>query len=148
MLSTKGQLISKPIYDLLTAPKKQTNLICLLFYSSRQTNQIRPFVFLENLRLANLLFKINWPLVPVKKRWRFRKNFVAFLKYMNFKIHQFLKTRLTVVSSVWKKSCRTDFKNQMSLFRDFKISNYSPSPTVLVAKCTPQKPCCGFMQMA
>ena len=38
-------------------------MICLLFYSSRQTNQIRPFVFLENLQLANLLFEINWPLV-------------------------------------------------------------------------------------
>ena len=34
----------------------------MLFYSSRQTNQIRPFVFLENLWLANLLFEINWPL--------------------------------------------------------------------------------------
>ena len=56
----KGQLISKPIYDLLTSPKNErTNLICLLFYSSRQTNQIRPFVFLENLRLANLPFEIN-----------------------------------------------------------------------------------------
>ena len=42
----KGQLILKPIYDLLTSPKNErTNLICLLFYSSRQTNQIRPFVF-------------------------------------------------------------------------------------------------------
>ena len=38
-------------------------MICLVFSSSRQTNQIRPFVFLENLRLANLLFEINWPLV-------------------------------------------------------------------------------------
>ena len=64
---SKGQLISKPIYDLLTSPKKneRTNLICLLFYSSRQTNQIRRFVFWENLRLANLLFEINWPLAPV-----------------------------------------------------------------------------------
>ena len=39
-------------------------MICLLFYSSRQTNQICSFVFLENLWLANLLFEINWPLKP------------------------------------------------------------------------------------
>ena len=50
---TKGQLISKAIYGLLTSPKKQTDEF---FYSSRQTNQIRPFVFWENLRLANLLY--------------------------------------------------------------------------------------------
>ena len=56
----KGQLISKAIYGLLTSPKKQTiKFVCLLFYSSRQTNQIRPFVFWENLQLANLLFEIN-----------------------------------------------------------------------------------------
>ena len=38
------------------------NLFCLLFYSSRQTNQIRPFVFWENLWVANLLFGFIWPL--------------------------------------------------------------------------------------
>ena len=32
-------------------------------------------------------FEINWPLLPVKKRWRFRKFFVAFSEYMNFKHH-------------------------------------------------------------
>ena len=62
--ATEGQLISKAIYGLLTSPKnKGTNLFCLLFYSSRQTNQIRPFVFWENLQLANLLFGFIWPLV-------------------------------------------------------------------------------------
>ena len=43
---TKGQLISKSIYGLLTSPKKRTdNLFCLLFYSLRQTNQIRLSAF-------------------------------------------------------------------------------------------------------
>ena len=37
-------------------------MICLLFYSSQQTNQIRPFDFWENLRLTNLLFGFIWPL--------------------------------------------------------------------------------------
>ena len=63
----KGQLISKPIYDLLTSPKKRTDefdLFAFLLFTV-QTNQIRPFVFLENLRLANLLFEINWPLVEI-----------------------------------------------------------------------------------
>ena len=37
-------------------PKNEwTNLFCLLFYSSRQTNQICPFIFWENLQRANLL---------------------------------------------------------------------------------------------
>ena len=35
------------------------NFNCLLFYSSLQTNQIRPFVFLENLRLGKLLLKLT-----------------------------------------------------------------------------------------
>ena len=44
--SYKGQLISKANYGLLTSPKNErTNLFCLFFYSSRQTNQIRLFVF-------------------------------------------------------------------------------------------------------
>ena len=37
-------------------------MICLLFNSSRQTNQIHLFVFWENLQLTHLLFEINWPL--------------------------------------------------------------------------------------
>ena len=53
----KGQLISKAIYGLLT----------LLFYSSWQTNQIRPFVFWENLRLANLLFDFISPLIGLNR---------------------------------------------------------------------------------
>ena len=53
----KGQLISKEIYGLLTSPKNElTNLFCLPFYSSRQTNKIHPSFFWENLQLANLLF--------------------------------------------------------------------------------------------
>ena len=58
--NTKGQLISKAIYGLLTSPKKRKDeFVLFAFYSSRQANQIRPFVFWENLRLANLLFEIN-----------------------------------------------------------------------------------------
>ena len=58
----EGQLISKAIYGLL--PKnKWTNLFCLIFYSSQQTNQICQFLFWENLRVANLLFDLIWPLV-------------------------------------------------------------------------------------
>ena len=58
----KGQLISKAIYGLLTSPKKWKDEFVLLFYSSWQTNRICPFVFWENLRLANLLFDLIWPL--------------------------------------------------------------------------------------
>ena len=48
---TKGQLILKAIYGLLTSPKKGICFVCF-FNSSRQTNQIRPFVFWENLSTA------------------------------------------------------------------------------------------------
>ena len=41
---------------------ERTNLFHLLFHSSRQTYQICPFVFWENLRIANLLFDFIWPL--------------------------------------------------------------------------------------
>ena len=53
----KGQLISKVIYGLLTSPKKRMDEFVLFafFYSSRQRNQIRPFVFWENLWLVILL---------------------------------------------------------------------------------------------
>ena len=44
---------------LLLPKNERKNLFYLLFYSSWQTNQIRPFIFWENLRLANLLFEIN-----------------------------------------------------------------------------------------
>ena len=39
-------------------------MFCLLFYSSQQTNQIRPFIFWENLLRVNLLFNSIWPLEP------------------------------------------------------------------------------------
>ena len=62
---TEGQLISNAVYGLLTSPKKWTDnfVVFLLFYSSRQTNQICLFIFWENLQLSNLLFNIIWPLV-------------------------------------------------------------------------------------
>ena len=56
----KGQLISKPIYDLLTSPKKRRDefdlFAFLLFTANKSNSSVR---FLENLRLANLLFEIN-----------------------------------------------------------------------------------------
>ena len=47
--------------------------ICFVcfFYSSQQTNQIRPFFFWENLHRANLLFGFNWPLADHKLLSRF-----------------------------------------------------------------------------
>ena len=36
--------------------------VLFAFYSSWQTNQIRPFIYWGNLRLANLLFGFIWPL--------------------------------------------------------------------------------------
>ena len=67
-LCTNGQLISKAIYGQLTSPKKPTDeFILFAFYSSRQTNQIHPFLFWENLRLANLLFDFILPLAPFMK---------------------------------------------------------------------------------
>ena len=51
---SKGQLISKAMYGLLTSPQKRTDEFVL--FASRQTNQIGPLVFWENLRLAYLLF--------------------------------------------------------------------------------------------
>ena len=46
----------------LLPKNERTNLFCLLFYSSRKTNQICPFIFWENLPLVNLLFGFIWPL--------------------------------------------------------------------------------------
>ena len=57
---TKGQLISKAIYGLLTSPKKRTDefvLFAFLLFTANKSNY--PFIFWENLRLANLLFEIN-----------------------------------------------------------------------------------------
>ena len=44
--SPKGQLISKPIYDLLTSPKKRTDefdLFAFLLFTANKSNQIRSF---------------------------------------------------------------------------------------------------------
>ena len=63
-IMSKGQLISKAIYGLLTFPKKCTDeFVFLVFFSSCQTKQIRPFVFWENLWFANLFFGFISPLV-------------------------------------------------------------------------------------
>ena len=55
----KGQLIPKADWRAIDSPKNERmNLFCLLFLLFTETNQIRAFVFWENLRLANLLFEI------------------------------------------------------------------------------------------
>ena len=58
-LTHKVQLLLKADWR---AMEMNTNLFCLHFYSSWQTNQIGPFVFWENLQRANLLFGFIWPL--------------------------------------------------------------------------------------
>ena len=59
----KGQLILKADWHTIDSPKKWTDeFVLFAFYSSRQTNQIRPFLFWENLQTNDLLFEINWPL--------------------------------------------------------------------------------------
>ena len=67
---SKGQLILKADWHAIDSPKKRTDdlfFFFLLFYSSRQTNQIRPFVFWENLWRANLLFGFILPLPDASK---------------------------------------------------------------------------------
>ena len=60
---TKGQLISKAIYGLLTFPKKKTDeFVSFAFLLLQQTNQIHPFGFWENLKIANLLSSFIWTL--------------------------------------------------------------------------------------
>ena len=49
-MSTKGQLISKAIYGLLTSPKNQTDEF---FFVCFFTFQVRPFVLWENLESPN-----------------------------------------------------------------------------------------------
>ena len=49
-LVSKSQLISKTDWRAIDSPKNErTNLICLPWRVKKQTNQIRPFVFLEKL---------------------------------------------------------------------------------------------------
>ena len=125
----KGHLISKAIYGLLTSPKNErTNLFCLLFYSSWQTNQIRPFVFCENLRLANLLFEINWPLI-----WQWISCWVWCVWHLKF------KRRMQVSGMNWDLVLRRtfwypkfvstlimhNFWNPHNFYKFYKI-NYSP----------------------
>ena len=60
LASFKGQLISKADWRAIDSPKKVTDeFVLFAFYSSRQTNQIRPFLFWENLQTNDLLFEIN-----------------------------------------------------------------------------------------
>ena len=54
---TKGQLISKADWRAIDSPKKRKEeFVSFAFF------QIRPLVFWENLRRANLLFSFIWPL--------------------------------------------------------------------------------------
>ena len=54
-------MISKAIYGLLTSSKKGTDKFVL--FAFLLCTEIRPFVFWENLQLANLLFSFIWPLM-------------------------------------------------------------------------------------
>ena len=55
-MTPKGQLISKAIYGLLTSPKKPTDDFVLFAFLLFTANKSNPFVFWENLQLADLLF--------------------------------------------------------------------------------------------
>ena len=64
----KGQLISKVDWRTVDSPKKRTDEFDLFAVKSKkQTKQIHPFVFWENLWLANLLFGFISPLI--KEIW-------------------------------------------------------------------------------
>ena len=56
---TKGQLISKAIYGLLTSPKKRTDkfvLFAFLLFTANKSNLFVHFLGESTARLANLLF--------------------------------------------------------------------------------------------
>ena len=65
----------------LPQKNERTNLFCLLFYSSRQTNQIRRFVFWENLRLDNLLFGFTSPLAFILYDIPLKESYFILLEY-------------------------------------------------------------------
>ena len=75
--------------------KLNKQICCLLFYSSRQTNQIRLLVFWENLLLANLLFGFIWPLMQAK---------IWFVWSLSALI-QGLRTRGWVYVGSWQNLC-------------------------------------------
>ena len=68
----------------------------MLFYSSRQTNQIRPFNFWENLLFANLVFNFIWPLgamLGTLKHWSRCQRLVEHLSFhMKYLERKFDKT--------------------------------------------------------
>ena len=57
-IPTKGQLISKAIYSLLTSPKKRMDEFVLFASFHSTANKSNSSVHLENLRLANLPFDL------------------------------------------------------------------------------------------
>ena len=64
-------------------PKSQKKIIS----TKEQMVKMVKFIYSEKATqiLRNLHLFFGLALVPVKKRWRFRKNLVAFSEYMNFK---------------------------------------------------------------
>ena len=68
----------------------------MLFYSSRQTNQIRRFNFWENLLFANLVFNFIWPLgamLGTLKHWSRCQRLVEHLSFhMKYLERKFDKT--------------------------------------------------------
>ena len=66
---SEGQIKPKADWRAIDSHKKRTDKFVLFaFFTLQQTNQISPFVFWENLQLANLLFSFIWPFEtkPVK----------------------------------------------------------------------------------
>ena len=80
-------------------PKKRwKNLFVLFAFLLFTANQIRPFVFWENLWRTILLFKIKWPL---SNTLNFSKNHILF--YMSLHIWDFLFIRFLPVLLIFKK---------------------------------------------
>ena len=61
---------------------KRTNLICLPWRVKKQTKQIRPFVFWENLA-RQFAFEIKWPLADSTQNVCFNKISMSWIWYTN-----------------------------------------------------------------
>ena len=95
-------------------------MFCLLFRLSRQTKQIRLFVFRENLRRAKTASCFIWPLVMSNKIEIFFQIFLAFSKYLNFKIIWSsccnFTTWINPQGTILQKSVGTPISNPISKF--------------------------------
>ena len=92
VLAAKGQFISKAIYGLLTSPKMNRQIYFVCFFTL--TNKIRPSLFWENLRFANVLFNFFSPLKLRKQNSYWSKNFFVPIRnwvFMFWKKKSFMK---------------------------------------------------------